>query len=368
VLYFGVWTLAGLFDAAQSCLHSLHARQPFDVWRNLVIGISDWYVLAALTPGIFWLARRFPVEPPHRVRDGALHVGAGILCSLIVIGLSVPVCEAVRYPCPLRGKIPLSDAYRHVFFAKFQLYLLLYWMLVGISRGLDYYQKFRERELRTSQLEAQLATAQLQVLKMQLQPHFLFNTLHAISALIHQDVELAEKMIARLGELLRTTLDNAGMQEVTLRQELEFIKPYLEIEQARLGPRLSIRFDIDPSVMDACVPNLLLQPLVENAIRHGLAPRAAPGRIEISASREQDWLHVTVRDNGRGLSSNYSEGVGVSNTRARLRGLYGAAHRFDLRNHPDGGLQVTVIVPFREQSDEVPTAHGKPTLVRSLEP
>jgi two-component system LytT family sensor kinase len=184
------------------------------------------------------------------------------------------------------------------------------------------------------------------VLKMQLHPHFLFNTLHAISALMHKDVELADRMIARLGELLRSTLEHVGTQEVALRDELEFIKPYLEIEQARLGPRLTVQLDIDPEAMDANVPNLILQPLVENAIRHGIAPRAGAGHIEIHARRENGRVRLQVCDNGRGLATNYTEGVGVGNTRARLRQLYGEEHQFVMCNRPDGGLEVTVALPF----------------------
>ena len=148
---------------------------------------------------------------------------------------------------------------------------------------LEYYQKYRDRELHTSQLETQLAKAQLQVLKMQLHPHFLFNTLHAISALMHKDVERADLMIVRLSELLRQTLENGGTDEVLLRQELDFIKTYLEIQQIRLGARLTVEMDVDPGTMHALVPNLILQPIVENAIRHGIAPRSGPGRIEIRA-------------------------------------------------------------------------------------
>jgi two-component sensor histidine kinase len=349
-LCLGAWTLVGLFDAWQAYLHSLFNNSAFVWWRALLLGVSDWYVMAALTPAIFFLARRFPFAPGHRVRDGAVHALASCVCSGLIVGVTVPFYAYVA--CPLGIPLDLATVFQKVFFGKFQMYVLLYWMLVGLSRGLDYYQKYRERELQASQLAARLAETQLQVLKMQLHPHFLFNTLHAISALIHKDVELADRMVARLGELLRSTLENAGTQEVSLRHELDFIKPYLEIEQARLGPRLSVHLDIDPETMDASVPNLLLQPLVENAIRHGVAPRTGPGRIEIAARRENGHLQLQVRDNGRGLATNYAEGVGVGNTRARLAQLYGANHVFAMRNRPDGGLEVTVSVPYRDQTGE----------------
>jgi LytS/YehU family sensor histidine kinase len=168
---------------------------------------------------------------------------------------------------------------------------------------------------------------------------------------MHQDVELADRMIARLGDLLRSTLENADMQEVSLKQELDFIQPYLEIEQARLGPRLKVHLDIEPGAMDARVPNLILQPLVENAVRHGVAPRAEGGQIDVQARREGAELVLQVRDDGPGLADGtataFKEGVGLANTRARLRQLYGSAHRFELTNG-GRGLAVTVAIPFRE--------------------
>ncbi len=186
---------------------------------------------------------------------------------------------------------------------------------------------------------------------MQLHPHFLFNTLHAIWTLMHKDVETADRMLARLSDLLRITLENSGMQEVPLKQELAFLEPYLEIEQTRFGDRLSVQLDVEPDTLDALVPNLLLQPLVENAIRHGIAPRAAGGRIRISAKRENAKLRVQVRDNGAGIPESerevLKEGVGLTNTRARLQQLYGAGHRLELHNAVDGGLEVTLELPFR---------------------
>jgi LytS/YehU family sensor histidine kinase len=169
---------------------------------------------------------------------------------------------------------------------------------------------------------------------------------------MHQDVEVADRMIARLGELLRATLESVGTHRVPLAQELEFIKPYLEIEQARLGPRLAVRLDIDPEATGALVPNLILQPLVENAIRHGIGPRPAGGRIEIRANRLGGRLSLQISDNGRGLVANYREGVGVANTRARLAKLYDwAGHRFALENRAEGGVTVTVDLPFEEGED-----------------
>jgi LytS/YehU family sensor histidine kinase len=224
-------------------------------------------------------------------------------------------------------------------------------MVIGLSHGIDYYRKYRERELRASQLETRLAQAQLDALKMQLHPHFLFNTLNSISVLMTEDVTAARRMLTRLSDLLRASLENVGAQEVSLGEELEFLKNYLEIEQTRFQDRLTVRMEIEPGVLEARVPNLILQPLVENAIRHGIAPRAQPGLIEIHAARENGIVQLKVRDNGAGLGSASPEtlimGIGLSNTQARLKQLYGGAHNFEIRDARGGGLEVAISIPFR---------------------
>ena len=185
-----------------------------------------------------------------------------------------------------------------------------------------YYSRYREGELRTAQLSAQLAQAQLQALRAQLHPHFLFNTLNAISTLVHKDPDIADRMIARLSDLLRLTLENIGVQEVRLAQELEFLERYLEIERMRFPDRLQVRMHIAPETLDAWAPYLILQPIVENAIRHGIAPRSTPGTVEIRADCKNDRLILEVRDDGPGISPdrNLKDGVGISSTRALSRG------------------------------------------------
>jgi LytS/YehU family sensor histidine kinase len=198
-------------------------------------------------------------------------------------------------------------------------------------------------------LEGQLAQAQLQALKMQLHPHFLFNTLNSISALLHKDVDAADEMIGELGDFLRMTLENDGAQTVRLEQELEFLKSYLEIERVRFQDRLTIGFAIDPDTLDAYVPNLILQPIIENAIRYAIAPRAEQGMIEVSARQKNGRLRITVRDDGPGLThgNGFTEGIGLANTRARLRQLYEGSHEFQLTNSVQGGLGVTLEIPFQ---------------------
>jgi sensor histidine kinase YesM len=211
------------------------------------------------------------------------------------------------------------------------------------------------------QLEGQLSQAQLQALKMQLHPHFLFNTLHSISALLNKDKEAARQMIARLGDFLRLTLENSGAQEVTLQQEIEFLVCYLEIQRIRFQDRLTTSLDVEAEALDAQVPNLILQPIVENAIRHGISQRSTPGRIEIQAKHRNGVLRIQVRDNGPGLPVNrsheklFQKGLGLANTQTRLERLYGGEHRFELTNDPAGGLIVTLEIPAPNINGPVPS-------------
>jgi two-component system, LytTR family, sensor kinase len=364
ILVLGIWTALGFFLASQASLvifFTQYAKEdlpkgPQDSpWLELLrLSLAECYILAILSLVIFRLRRLFPLEQNKWLQGLLFHGAASIVFAFLETTISAFVNEFLRFQLPkptVTGKVLLF-----FFMAKLHQNIIIYWIILGVSQTLDYYRKYRERELRASQLETRLAQAQLQVLKMQLHPHFLFNTLNAISALIHQDVELADRMIARLGDLLRTTLDNANKQEVPLHQELDFIQPYLEIEKARLGTRLTVQLDIDPTAMDAEVPNMILQPLVENAIRHGIAPRSEPGRIEISARRDDGFLQLQVRDDGPGLPPTQrellKEGVGLANTRARLEQLYGPDQRLDLENGAGTGLTVRVSIPFHEALED----------------
>jgi signal transduction histidine kinase len=353
-LYLGFWTLLGLCNVCQHALDRLAVGKPC-VWpEHFVVGCTDWFLWAAITPFILALARRFPFARSTWRRSLAVHAAGSLLAALfIATGLASVLWRAGGEPFQswTLGK-NLSEL---IFGPFFVFYLWIYWAIVGVRHAWEYYFKFRERDLQASKLEALLAQAQLEALKLQLQPHFLFNTLNAISALMHQDVELADRMVARLGELLRRTLDNAGSQEVPLREEVEFLQPYLEIEQARYGGRLRVRLDVEDAALDARVPNLILQPLVENAIRHGIAPRAEGGQVEVQARRRHGMLELQVRDDGPGLPSGrpleLKEGVGLGNTRARLWQLYGADHLFEMRNGPAAGLVITLAIPFRDGAD-----------------
>ena len=340
------WTLLGLFAATRLKLTYFYSGHPI-AWRNaLVLALADWYVWAALFPLILWLARRFPLEPRNWRRGMLIQLPASVFLSIFKMMIEFFVRRQLA-----------PDFARRFPSLEFYSTLFIFWAIVGAIYAFDYYRKYRQHELRASQLETQLSQAQLQALRMQLNPHFLFNTLHAISSLMHKDVGAADRMISQLSDLLRLTLENAGQQEVSLRQELEFLESYLEIEQTRFRDRLQIRMEIAPETLDACVPHLILQPLVENAIRHGIAPRAASGTVEIHARRAADKLELQVLDNGGGLPNGalngLKEGVGLTNTRARLEQLYGAAQRFELNNRTEGGLTVSLTIPFRPAMDQL---------------
>jgi signal transduction histidine kinase len=361
VIVLGIWTLVAFLLTGQSYLHIVSAvrarsdlgntSQSFELAEIFVEVLVECATWAVLTLVVFWLARRFPFGQGRWPRSLAVHLAACFVCGLVQTAVMVEAAEIIRQHGP-RPSFS-GNVLFYFYVANLNNNMFFYWAILALAHVLNYYRQLRERELRSSQLEARLAQTQLQILKMQLHPHFLFNTLNAISALIHKDVELADRMIARLGDLLRTTLDSAGIQEVPLAQELAFIEPYLEIEQARLGPRLSVYLDIDPAARNASVPNLILQPLVENAIRHGIAPRAEPGTIEIHAQRQNGFLHLTVQDDGPGMRTPVDSvpGIGLANTRARLEKLYGAGQRLELSNRPQGGLHVDITIPFKEATE-----------------
>jgi LytS/YehU family sensor histidine kinase len=247
------------------------------------------------------------------------------------------------------------DCYRAYFAFGFYIDLIIALLIVIAVHALLYYQNFRASELAQSSLKTQLAEAQLRALKMQLHPHFLFNTLHSISSLVSEDPPKANSMIARLGDFLRLTVDNSEQQLVTLKEETEFLRCYLDIEQVRFGDRLTVAFDLEPQTLAAEVPHLILQPVVENAIQHAIGPRAAGGHINVEAKRLNGLLRVAISDNGPGISSNDrllgKKCVGLSNVRTRLQQIYGSDFRFELMNANHGGLTVVMEIPFRREAD-----------------
>jgi two-component system, LytTR family, sensor kinase len=344
-LIFVVWTIFGLILTNQIAMQSQLRGTPVTWVEFMRHALFDSYLWAFATIAIFWLARRFPLERGRLLRNGAVHMLGALAMTGARIVLVVELSQLMEWLTP--------RTYSRQFLGSFHQHLIFYALLLGIAHAVLYHERYRERERAAERLLAGLTEARLHALKMQLQPHFLFNTLNAISALIPADAKPARRMVARLGDLLRTSLEHENTQEVTLREEIAFLQPYLEIEQARLEERLTVVMQISPDTLDARVPHLLLQPLVENAIRHGIAPRIEPGRVVISASRSADdrSLQLEVRDSGAGVErDNHSrtrKGVGLANVQSRLEQLYDGEHRFALENHPQGGVVVRISLPFR---------------------
>jgi two-component system LytT family sensor kinase len=337
-LVFVGWTCAGLFFASQTYLSYKYSGGQAHTGIILKLNLADWYLWGLLAPGIIWLARRFPLEREHWTESAVVHLISGVGVALLKWWLDNLFRHYVL-------GLPRGMSLAYVFHSN----LLTYSILVAATQGYLYYRRYRQGELRSAQLTAQLAQAQLQALRMQLHPHFLFNTLNSIATLIHKDPDAADRMTARLSDLLRLTLDNIGVQEVPLAQELEFLERYLEIERTRFSDRLVVRIEVVPETLDAITPYLILQPLVENAIRHGIAARSSPGCVTIRATRNGGMLVLEVEDDGPGIRppAASTNGIGISSTRARLQKLYGDAHTFELSNAAEGGLAVKLAFPFR---------------------
>jgi two-component system LytT family sensor kinase len=361
---FGICTLFLLLNSA-TVWYSLRAgfwpnAQPVR-WRMLLLEqLIVWYPVALLAPACLWLAARFRLERERWLQMLAVHLAFNLVFHVCLVLISLPLAQLILRE-PIFSLRFLQSLHQRLI-GRLPVDVIIYWMIVGAGYAFEYYRRFREQQLQAArlellatQLETQLAQAQLQTLKMQLHPHFLFNTLHAISALMDDDVKGARRMIARLSELLRLTLESVGQQEVSLRQELEALERYLEIEQIRFQDRLTVRLAVAPETLDASVPNLVLQPIVENAIRHGIAPRSSAGRIEIRAERRDGMIELHVIDDGPGLQwgdEEFKEGIGLANTRARLRQLYGDDHRIEIKDADGGGLAVKLSIPFRQTEVE----------------
>ena len=345
---FAAVTLFLLLVSGQGFIYdTMHDRDVRSLAQRLRWPAVFWYSWALLAPFIFMLARRFPVIGDQWRTSLLVHLGGCAAFYVIHVGFQV----ASMYTPPFDHIHPdFMDALRHHTSASIDTNILVYGLVVGIAQAYTYYQQYRQRELRAVQLESELARARLQALKTQLHPHFLFNTLHSISTLMYRDVRAADRMLARLSDLLRLTLESSDAQEVPLQDEVAFVKMYLEIEQIRLGDRLTVDFDIDPALEEALVPNLVLQPIVENAVKHGIAPRSAPGHIDIRAWAEDGQLRLRVSDDGLGLPEpppRLVTGIGLSNVQARLLRLYGDDHHLALRPAEPTGLIVEITLPLR---------------------
>ncbi len=358
-LYAGGWTLIGLFFVSPIIAQALANQDPVP-WVEVLSTFLDWYIWGLLFPLIWWVSRRFPLGRSKLVSRIPIHLACGLVVSLIFVLLMLVKSSLLAGLG--RGEVSFSNLHglSGYLLGGIELFLLPYFAIVAFLHAVAYYNKYRERQLKTTRLEAQLALAHLDMLKMQLQPHFLFNTLNAISALMHRDVEAADRMITLLSDLLRLSLEKDDRHQVPLRSELEFLNRYLAIEKIRFRDRLTIELDVDAEGMAAQVARLRLQPLDENSIKHGIAMRSAAGHIAIRGRRRGDRLEVQISDDGPGLSGGaIQEGIGLANTRARLEQIYGTDHHFELRNADVVGVVAHLEIPFEETARIQPEAMAK---------
>jgi two-component system, LytTR family, sensor kinase len=361
LLILGFWTVIGVLTSANTLLEpraALTPWQPVVPFARALVAFANVYMWALLTPPIFRLASRFTLE-----RSGwtsrLMFIALGLFLAICVDEATSFVRSLLFYRAtPLTPELEAIARLRRLWFMN-EFIVFVAVLAAGFAR--NYFLRYRVRQLETvnlkaqaAQLQAQLADARLAALRTQLNPHFLFNTLHAVSALVERDPRGVRRMIARLSELLRTTLDEADEPEVPLQRELTFIERYLDVMQIRFQGNLQVEWRIDPDVTDALVPNLILQPLVENAVKHGVGKILGVGRIELAAQRVGGRVLLSVRDNGPGLpsaSGPSSEGVGLRNTRMRLSQLYGADQSLTLHPAEGGGLAAEVTVPYHTHDD-----------------
>lgn len=343
VIILAAWAVIALLFAGQAWVSAQVRGEPLAWTRAILIWLAWAAVWAAITPLALRLAARHPLQRPHALRAVALHASASVACALANLGLfalAAPVIGATQVEPTWWG------TFSRLLGTAFLLNVPFYWLIVAAAHGERLVRAARDRERRQLALEAQLADARLQALRAQLQPHFLFNALNTISVLMHEDVAAADRILLQLSALLRRSLEGGDAHVVRLGEEIAFLESYLAIERARFGERLGYRLDVPADVLDARVPALILQPLVENALRHGIGARSGPGHVAITARRHGDVLRLSVADDGPGLAQASAERVGLSNTRARLQLLYAARQRFEVRNAGAGGVVAEIELPW----------------------
>ena len=355
------WTATGLFLFSRDVAIRLMRQEPIPWGELLASWLVGMYVWAALTPLVLWFGERWPIERSTWKRRVLVHVACSVSVALLQLVLETFISVTLGL---ISAPVGRSFSRLFQFLAAFGFHgnVLAYWAILGIQAGWHYYMRYQERaqealrlEITSAELKTELVRAQLGALKAQIQPHFLFNTLNAVVALVRQQKgREAEETLARLSDLLRWALTDVQTQEVSLRRELEHVQIYLAIEEVRFPDRLRVELAIEPSTLDAAVPHLGLQPIVENAIRHGLERSAAAGRLRIGALQCGDALEVTVADDGPGFPAGHeAKGIGLANTRERLRRLYGDRATLTTANRPGGGGVVTMRLPFQRADADV---------------
>jgi two-component system LytT family sensor kinase len=359
----GIWGAACLIFVSQNALRYIMRDQPVDWFNALWLEALYWVPWLALTPVLLWAARSKPLGSAAPRSHIAWHLAIMVALSFV----QVPAADALQYFAgvhhaatpPAGGPVQVIDLFRRSFPALVITAWWKYWVFMGLYYAFDYHRRFREREVAAAHLETQLATAHLQALRMQLHPHFLFNALHSAAMLTMMDPEAAHRVLVQLSALLRTTLDRSAAPEVPLSEEIDFMDRYLAIEQIRFQDRLRVDIHADDDALSAVVPNLILQPLVENAVRHGIARRTDARCLTIRAARENGSLVLEVEDDGPGLPPGWTltppdgSGVGLTNVRSRLERTYGEQARLELltpadeAGRPRPGVLARVTIPYR---------------------
>lgn len=358
----GFWTLLAILTAGSRVLDPFGEELSSSAAiREILPVFLNYYLWALLTPLIFWMSSRFSVDRENWFRRVPLHLAAAFVMA-IAVDLYDDALRVTFFQRP--GGRPVNfDAMRALTRFWFLNELITYMAVLAAGFAREFFIRYQARQEEAIQLkahadrlQAQLSEARLQALRMQINPHFLFNTLHAVSSLVERDPQGVRRMLARLGELLRYTLEDGSEPEVRLRQEITFLDRYLEIQQIRFQGRLEVEKDIPSDIVDALVPNLILQPIVENAIKHGAAKAEGVGRVQIWARRKGDRLVVSVADNGPGLEGDFlpedQRGFGLRNTRERLEELYGESFKLSFRSPDEGGLVAEISLPFHTSPAE----------------
>ena len=347
ISYIGIWILIAILFSMLVYFSRIQLNpEAVYTWRTILYWQSIIYGWAILFPAIKWFAIRFRSDRGNWKQTLPIH----LVGAFLFISVQIFLTSFTYHFCITSYKDenkPFIESLRTLALSDWLLEASVYLVILSTVMMRDYSRRFHGEQLKNSELKAALAHSELSALKMQLHPHFLFNTLNSISTLLHKDARAADEMVARLGDFLRLTLENSGEQVVTLAQEMDFINRYLEIESIRFGDRLTLEREVEPETLQARVPNLILQPLIENAIKHGISRQIRPGKISIRARRFSEKLQLEIEDDGPGLQNGKSgSGIGLANTRARLFNLYGDNQQVEIARAAPQGLIVKLEIPF----------------------
>ena len=350
LLVFAAWTFLAAFSSAQTVVYLSQRGQPIE-WSMMTWRFADWYTCALFTPIFFWMGRRYPIDRKSWKTMLPL--------TLVVTSVCVVIKYAVLSSIESAFGLTQAGSFTSQLSRNFANESMAFWAVIGIVHAFEFNRRYREREVATADLRTRLSEAQLEALRSQIQPHFLFNTLHSISTLMHRDVDAADKMLTRLSDLLRLTMQHRGQNEISLGDELALVDQYIEIMRVRFGDRLTVSREVRADALDALVPQFILQPLVENAFDHGIARTSGPGTIEIAALTIDGNLEISITDNGIHSSAAgaraRTQGMGLANTRRRLEQLYGPAQSMSLEKLEVRGTRVVVRLP-RHTSREISPA------------